>query len=69
MTASETSRLLSAAAHSAQAAAELILVPHHNPLEVESLMGNARSALAFAQECGSLPKGQDGFVFDDRSNG
>lgn len=57
MTASETSRLLSAAAHSAQAAAELLLVldMSDSPFVLE-MVERSQQLLAFARECGSVPK-------------
>ena len=52
MTSEETSHLLCSAAKSAEAAAHLILVPDHEPADVDSLIAKVQSALAFAMECG-----------------
>lgn len=52
MTKEETAHLLSASASATEAAAHLVLVPDHNPTDVENLLLAARSTLAFAAECG-----------------
>lgn len=53
MTIEETSHLLLVASKTADAAAHQILVPDHDPEELESLIGISQRALAFASECGA----------------
>lgn len=57
MTREEVSHLLCSASKSAEAAAHLILVSDHNPLELRSLVESAQSALGFAVNCGGLNEG------------
>lgn len=52
MTKEETAHLLLASAHATEAAAHLILVPDHNPANIDHLTAVGQECLSFARDLG-----------------